>query len=186
MVKSMVNKPAELKYFDQSLSFGAVVAGNIINISDVTRGTDVTQRIGNEIFLKEIQFRMSFSISPNVDKAAIRYIVLVDLQGYNAPVVTDVLEAGLVGTTYTDIAPYHWDYRKRFRILTDKVMNLVKYSEHGYIQKRFTLPLNIKSYNIGAGTTFKNQIYLLVIGSETNVLNISNFQYHSRLIFTDE
>lgn len=186
MVKSMVNKPVESKYFDQSLSLGAVVAGNIYNISDITRGDDVTQRIGNQVFLKEIQFRISASINPNVDKAAVRYIVFVDKQGFNAPVVTDVLEAGLVGTTYTDIAPYYWDYRKRFRILADHVLNLVKYSETAYIQKRFTLPLKFNSYHIGASTTFVNQVYLIIVGAETNVLNISNFQYHSRLVFSDE
>lgn len=186
MVKSMVNKPVEMKYFDQSLQIGAVVAGNIYNISDITRGTDVTQRIGNQVFLKEIQFRISASINANVDKAAIRYIVLVDKQGFNAPVVTDVLESGLVGTSYTDIAPYYWDYRKRFRILTDHVLNLVKFSETAYIQKRFVLPLKFNSQHIGASTTFINQVYLLIIGAETNVLDISSFQYHSRLIFTDE
>ena len=37
MVKSIISQPVEHKYFDQSLQFGAVVAGNIYCISDITR-----------------------------------------------------------------------------------------------------------------------------------------------------
>jgi len=186
MVKSMIAAPAELKHFDQSLQLGAVVGGNIYNISDITRGTDVTQRVGNEVYLKEVRVRLSFSINSAVDKAMIRYIFLIDTMGANAPVVTDVLEAGLVGTSYTDICPYYWDYRKRFRILKDEVVPLNKYSSNGYTFRAFDLPLNVKSYNIGAATTFKNHLYVLLIGSELNVLNISSVQYHTRLLFTDD
>ena len=84
MVKSIIAQPVEHKYFDQSLQFGAVVAGNIYCISDITRGDQVTQRIGNQVTLRLLDFRASFSINPNVDKAMIRYLIVVDKQGFNA------------------------------------------------------------------------------------------------------
>ena len=186
MVKSMISQPVEHKYFDQSLALGAVVGGNIYNISDITRGDQVTQRIGNQVMLKKIDFRASFSINVNVDKAMIRYLLLVDKQGYNAPSVTNVLQSGLVGTTYTDICPYEWDYRRRFKILHDEVVPLNKNGSNGYTFRQLNMKLNLESTYIGASTTFTNQVYLIVIGSETNILDISNFQYHSRIEFTDE
>lgn len=186
MVRSMVSQPVEHKYFDQSLQVGAVIAGNIYCISDLTRGDDVTQRIGNQATLKTIDFRASFSINTVVDKAMIRFILFVDKQGYNAPVVVDILESGLVGTSYTDICPYEWNYRKRFKILHDEVVPLNKNGSNGYSFRSLKFPLNITSQYIGASSTFTNQIYLIVIGSETNVLAISSFQYHSRIEFTDE
>lgn len=186
MVKSMISQPVEHKYFDQSLALGAVVNGNIYNISDITRGDQVTQRIGNQVTLKKIDFRASFSISTNVDKAMIRYLILVDKQGYNAPSVTDVLQSGLVGTTYTDICPYEWDYRRRFKVLHDEVVAMNKNGSNGYTFRQFSIKLNLESTYIGASTTFTNQIYLIVIGSEINILDISNFQYHSRIEFTDD
>lgn len=186
MVRSMITQPVEHKYFDQSLQFGAVVAGNIYCISDITRGDQVTQRIGNQVTLKKLDFRASFSINPNVDKAMIRYLLLVDKQGFNAPIVTNVLQSGLVGTTYTDICPYEWDYRKRFKILHDEVVPLNKNGSNGYSFRHLNLKLDLESMHIGASTTFTNQIYLIVIGSETNILDISSFQYHSRLEFTDD
>lgn len=186
MVKSMISQPVEHKYFDQSLQSGAVVAGNIYNISDITQGTQVTQRLGQQVTLKSIDLRMSFSINANVNQAQIRCILFLDKQGYNAAAVTDVLQAGLVGTSYTDICPYEWNYRKRFRILHDEVVPLAKGGSNAYSFRHLKLGLNINSQHIGASTTFTNQIYLIFIGSETNVLNISSFQYHSRIEFTDE
>lgn len=186
MVKSIIAQPVEHKYFDQSLQFGAVVAGNIYCISDITRGDQVTQRIGNQVTLRLLDFRASFSINPNVDKAMIRYLIVVDKQGFNAPIVTNILQSGLVGTTYTDICPYEWDYRRRFKVLRDEVVPLNKNGSNGYAFRSFKLKLDLESMHIGASTTFTNQIYLVVIGSETNILDISSFQYHSRLEFTDD
>jgi len=186
MMKSMIHKEVELKYFDQTIANNPTTAGNIANISDITRGQDVTQRIGNEVYLHRIEFRVSASLNPNVTKAAVRYIVLVDRMGYNAPAISDVLESGLLGTVYTDISPYVWDYRKRFTVLKDEVLSLTKGGPNEYLTRHFVLKLGFKSFNIGAATTFKNQLYILIVGAETNVLNLSTFQYNSRLIFTDE
>lgn len=186
MVKSMISQPVEHKYFDQSLQSGAIVHGNIYNISDITQGAQVTQRLGQQVTLKSIDLRMSFSINANVNQAQIRCILFLDKQGYNAAAVTDVLQAGLVGTSYTDICPYEWNYRKRFRILHDEVVPLTKGGSNAYSFRHVKLGLNINSQHIGASTTFTNQLYLIFIGSETNVLNISSFQYYSRIEFTDE
>lgn len=188
-VKSMVRdmqKRVEQKYFDQTIAVNPVVAGVLHNISDITRGTDVTQRLGNEVTLQKVEFRLSASLNANVTKAAIRYIIFIDTMGYNAPAVSDMLEAALIGTAYTDISPCVWDYRKRFRVLKDKVLSLTKGGPNEYVAEQFHIKLGIQSYNIGASTTFKNQLYILIIGAESNVLNLSTFQYNSRLLFTDE
>lgn len=182
----MIKQPVEYKYFDQSLQLGAVVAGNLYLISDITRGVDVTQRVGNEVMLHDMELRTSFSINTNVQKAMIRFIVLVDKQGFNTPTVVDILEPGLVGTSYTDIAPYYWDYRRRFKIIHDEVVPMNRNGSNGYTARHHKFKLNMRSNHIGASTTFTNQIYLLVIGSELNILDISAFQYHSRIRFTDE
>lgn len=187
-VKSIVMgmQRVEPKYFDQTIAVNPVTAGGIANISDITRGTDVTQRVGNQVFLKTIEFRCSASLNVNVTKAAIRYIIMIDKMGYNAPVASDVLETALLGTVYTDVSPYVWDYRKRFTILRDEVLSLTKGGPNEYVTRHFTLKLNTHSFHIGAATTFKNQVYILIVGAETNVLNLSTFQYNSRLVFTDE
>lgn len=184
--KYALSKRAEMKYFDQITSASVTTAGNIINITDVTRGTDPTQRIGNEVFLHHMDFSTAYYINSNVDQAMIRVIVLLDTMGVNAPIVSDVLDSGLVGSGYTNIAPYNWDLRKRFVIKKDLTVHLNKSASTSSRIIKFRVPLKIKSYNIGASTTYKNQIYILFIGTESNTLNLSTFQFHSRLHFTDE
>lgn len=181
-----MSKPIERKYFDQTIAINPVVASNLHNISDITRGDQVTQRIGNEVFLKHIEFRIAAYLNPNVSNASIRYIVFLDTMGYNAPVASDLLEAALLGTSYVDISPHNWDYRRRFVIKKDEVISLVKGGSNEYVFKNLTLSLNVKSFHIGAASTFKNQVYILIVGTETNVLNLSTFKYSSRLVFTDE
>jgi len=185
VVNSIIPAP-EFKYFDQVVGVSPTQSGTITNISDITRGDQVTQRIGNEVMLKNIELRIACNINPNVELAYLRYIILVDKMGYNAPVVGDVLETSFVGTGYTHVIPYQWDYRKRFNVRHDEVIALVKNGPGAAFSKRLLIPLNFKSYNIGSATTFKNQVYILIIGQEANVLDLSTFTYYSRITFTDD
>jgi len=187
MVRSMVTKPVEIKYFDQyQISTSVTAAGTITNISDITRGDDVTQRIGNQVTLKEIQFRVGMYINANATQTALRIMVIQDTFGTNAPSVSDVLETAFLGSYYSEIAPTYWDYRKRFRILKDDVTYLCKASSASGVAKQFTVKLGFNSQHIGSSTTFKNQVYLLLVSNESNALNLPVINIHSRLLFTDE
>jgi len=104
----MIARPAETKYFDQyQISTGVTAAGTITNISDITRGNEVTQRVGNQVSLKEIFFRVGMYIHASATQTAVRVIVLLDTMGTNAPVVADVLEAAFLGSVYSEVAPYY-------------------------------------------------------------------------------
>jgi len=187
MVRSMVTKPVEIKYFDQyQISTSVTAAGTITNISDITRGNDVTQRIGNQVTLKEIEFRVGMYINANATQTALRIVVIQDTFGTNAPSVSDVLETGFLGSYYSEVAPIYWDYRKRFRILKDDVTYLCKASNTSGVAKQFTVKLGFNSQHIGSSTTFKNQVYLLLVSNESNALNLPVINIHSRLLFTDE
>lgn len=189
VVKSMVKSlnPSETKYFDQTYALNPTHSGHLQNLSDITRGNEVTQRIGNEVFLKSIEFRMNFRLNTEyVTDTCIRYIVFIDTMGYNAPQVSDLLESGLLGTEYTTISPYYWEYRKRFIIKRDEVVPLVMGATSQVVQRQFKVPLNLRSYNIGAATTFKNHVYILIVGNESNSVHLSTIIYNSRLLFTDE
>lgn len=187
MVRSMVAKPVEIKYFDQyQISTSVTAAGTITNISDITRGNDVTQRIGNQVTLKEIQFRVGMYINANATQTALRIVVIQDTFGTNAPSVSDVLETAFLGSYYSEIAPIYWDYRKRFRILKDDVTYLCKSANTSGVAKQFTVKLGFNSQHIGSSTTFKNQVYLLLVSNESNALNLPVINIHSRLLFTDE
>jgi len=187
IVRSMVNKPVEIKYFDQyQISTSVTASGTITNISDITRGNDVTQRIGNQVTLKSIHFRVGMYLNANATQTALRILVIQDTFGTNAPAVTDVLETAFLSSYYSEIAPYYWDYRKRFKILKDDVTYLCKNSDTSGVFKEYNIKLGFNSQHIGASTTFKNQVYLLLVSNESNALNLPVVNIHSRLLFTDE
>lgn len=186
VVKSMLTKSAvEYKYFDQYSSSGLPAIGIIVNLSDVTRGTEVTQRVGNQILLKTFELRLFAQMNSSAVCQNVRAILLVDQMGVNAPAVNDVLDPVFTGSTYTPVAPYYWDYRKRFRVLSDKNLPLNKES-NASAEYHVKHTLNVMSQHIGSSTTFKNQIYLLLISNETNIAQLPTFWYTSRLAFTDE
>lgn len=182
---SQLSKHVETKYFDQFSSASLTAAGVLANISDVTRGAEVTQRVGNQITFKGIEVRFSATINGTATSQAIRLILLLDTMGVNAPVAGDVLDAGFLGSTFAQVAPYYWDYRKRFVIMKDEVVFVNKESNascYFHVKQK----LNVISQNIGSATTFKNQIYLLLLSNEPNVLALPTFWYTSRLTYTDE
>lgn len=184
-VVSQLSKHVEIKYFDQFSSASLTAAGTLANISDVTRGAEVTQRVGNQITFKGIEVRFSATINGAATSTAVRMLLFLDTMGVNAPNVGDVLDSTFLGSTYSQVAPYYWDYRKRFVMLKDETTYVNKESNAScfYHVKH---KLNVISQNIGSATTFKNQIYLLLVSNEPNVLALPTFWYTTRLTYTDE
>lgn len=181
----MVSKPPEVKHFDQYSSSGIDANGTLINISDVIQGTSVTGRLGNTITALSMQILFKAVIHPSQTSTNVRTILVLDKQGYNAPTIYDILENAYLASPYTAVAPYRWDYSKRFKILFDNVDDLTQ----GAFQLRTwnkEVPLNKVMSFIGNSTTFTNQVYILIISSETNVLQLPVFYYTSRLRFVDD
>lgn len=175
----------ETKYFDQYSAGSLPVTGIIPCLTDITRGTDVIQRIGNQVTLKHMRFQLTTTIHPNGINAYMRVLLVLDKQGYNTPTIADVLEPLGLSSPFTAIIPTRWDYRKRFKILFDEKILLTQAAfTAGATEVR--LPLNIVSQNIGASTTFTNQIYLILLTTEQNVLALPGYYFWSRVEFTDD
>jgi len=182
-----MNSQVETKYFDQYSSASLPATGVIACISDIQRGDDVTNRIGNQVTLTGVDLRLYVKISTaaGVQAQTVRALIVLDLMGVNAPGFTEVLEAAFIGSTYTQVAPYYWDYRKRFKVLHDHVHALNDASNQSEIAFKH-IPLKVKCQNIGVGTTFKNHLYLLLVSNEPNVLQLPTFWYTTRVYFKDE
>lgn len=141
--------------------------------------------MGNNVRLSSLELRLKAVIHTSQSSTNVRFLVVLDKQGYNAPTIADILEPAYLGSTYTSVGLYNWDYSHRFKILLDKVFTLTQ----GAFQAQFLdvmIPLNCTSYNIGASTTFSNHAYIIVISTESNVLQLPVYFYTSRLRYTDE
>jgi len=185
VVKSVMTRDVEKKYFDQYSAGSIPVAGTLTNISDITRGVDVIQRVANQVTLKHLCVKATFNIHPSAANCYVRMLVVLDKMGTNAPIMGDILDSGFLSSPFVAVAPVYWDYRKRFKILYDQkaVMTTAAFTATTLTAE---LALNIQSQHIGASTTFKNQLYLIILSTEQNVLTLPGHYWHARLQFTDE
>lgn len=188
IVKSQIQKynHVETKNFDQYSSTTISSLGYIVNITDIVQGTSSNERIGNVVSLKSLELRAYFT-STNFNLApwySIRFVVVLDKMGMNAPTVAEIFEPVYLNTGYAPLATINENYRARFRILSDKTLRLNPETDT-LMNLQIRKQLNIQSHNIGSSTTFKNQIYLVALSSETNLLALPLVNWTSRILFTD-
>lgn len=188
LIKQIASSNVEIKHFDQSSAAAISVSGLLVNVSDITRGDDVTQRIGNQVSIKNIHLKVTWTLGTNATAQRVRTMIVVDKQGFNTPVVTDIIDTSFVGGGggYSSIGYYYWDYRKRFKVIYDHVSCLTSSGSNQTIHLDRKASLNLKSQYIGASTTFTNQVYLLFIADDSNVLDFPACYYSTRITFTDE
>lgn len=175
----------EKKHLDYNISQAITQAGSLTLMSNVSQGVGDTQRIGTKAYLLSMFCHFIFAQNPASTVDNIRLMMIVDKQGYNSPVVTDVLEPGTVGGGLAPISQFNRNYMGRFRILFDKMFTLDNVNRQS-IEFRKILRINVKSHYIGAGTTFMNQVYLLHIGDNGNVLQLPIINGVFRLMYTDD
>lgn len=183
VVQSMKSSE-EVKHFDQYSAGSLAPVGTITCLTDLSQGIDVSSRIGNVVTYNHLSFKLTCTIHPNAINGYFRVILLVDKQGYNAPTIADVLEPIGLSSPFVAVLPYRWDYKKRFKILFDKKVVLTQAAITANCVEVET-PLKLKSNNIGASTTFTNQVWVLLQSTEQNVLALPGFYWYSRLTFTD-
>ena len=176
--------PPEVKHFDVSLSQNVLVNGTLNRLTSIAQGVDDTQRIGNVLYLRSVYLNYTLNMNSSSTYDNVRVIVLCDKQGYNTPGVVDIVEPGNVGGNLAPISQYNHYYLQRFRILYDKIHTLSLGKTESIIVKRM-IKLGFRSHFIGAGTTFANQVYILVLGSNTNILQLPVMNTVSRIIYND-
>jgi len=180
---SRAPKP-ENKHYD---TFGTVTItqnGTLSLLSGVTsQGVQDVQRIGDSIYASSIFIKLSFITNPSASYDNIRIIFLKDLQGYNAPSVVDILEVGTLGSGFAPFSQYNHYLMSRFKIISDRIYNLnTGYKKSMALSKYVSVKSKIQF--IG-GSTFKNQIYMLLVGDNSNVLQLPICNFVARIIYND-
>lgn len=171
----------EYKYTDTTVTQFATVNGQLSGLDYPPNGTGPSERIGNEITVKSVEVRYHAALNGST-ASAVRLMLLVDLQGYNSPAVTDILAPANVGSVFCPISTFNYVYRKRFRILWETLFTIyTAYPEH---VGRIKLPVSLTSAFVGA-STFVNQMYWLVCSDESNPTNYPVVNACLRVLYSD-
>lgn len=178
------NPMVEKKHIDRLASFNVTNLGTINVLTDVlNQGAGETQRIGDSIYALYLFLKLKVTLTTGSTYDNIRVIIVRDTMGVNAPVVTDILDGGQLGGGFAPLAQYNHFYLSRWRRLYDRVHKISDGGGQSLVIQR-TIPIYSKLDFIGA-STFKNQVYILLVSDESNILALPSCTYSTRLLYTD-
>jgi len=119
-VKKVLDREIEPKYFDTSFTYFNVGAGGTTtSLSEIAQGTTQTTRVGTDIRIKQIQFRLS-AYQNNTTSVQLPNVVRVilffwhDNNSVFPPLPTSVLQTASIGSIGQSItSPYVWENERQ-------------------------------------------------------------------------
>lgn len=194
------NEPVSNKYVDWNFNFLVDNTGVTALLNDPSKGVDSNQRIG-DVFTN-VRLLVKFWISAALPTPAfqlMRVIIFWD-NGYNQsfepPDKNAILEDGQV------LAPYNWSNQDRFDIIYDRCFPIGLTYYNGPSPNTTVMTVAPVTYFEdliidlkGRQTTFASngdvelvtgQLQVLVIGTNTSGVGLPQFDWSSRVIFTDK
>lgn len=182
--RNYVSYRIEKKHLDKVNNASITNLGNLFVLTDVTTiGSGDTQRIGDQIYGLYIFLKLKLSLTTGASFDNVRVIIFRDTMGVNAPIVSDVLEGGQLGGGFAPLAQYNHYNISRYQFMYDKIHRISLGNGESNIVSR-TIPIYKKIEFIGA-STFKNQIYMILVSDESNILTLPSAAYTTRLFYTD-
>lgn len=181
-VSKIMNKKVEKKYFDVNNAGSLTNVTAINKLSGVPQGQNDSQRIGDKLSLRNLQYKMELAGADAYNR--IRVTIIRWNRDDNNHVVTSGGVYQALGLSLH--SPFNFDALRKgdFTILYDKVHNLVLNQSNTI--KNINKTIKIKSginFN-AAGTTGEGHIYSLLTSDSGGVAHPSINEY-SRITYTD-
>jgi len=177
-VASLVN--VEFKRNDMAGSGLVNTTGTIVQLNQITGGSDAVQRVGNEIELKSLYLKGGIRRNAAAGYTNMRIMLVHDRENTGStPAITDILESASV------FSLANWDNRKRFRIMKDTKYNFGDDTMKDYsFYKNFGTRGFKLEWTTDVATACKsNVMYLVCISDEAT--NTPSFTWKARSVFID-
>lgn len=174
---------AEKKFHDATVSSTFDYTGAVNCLSLVPGGSGESQRNGNSIFVKGLSIRGNSYMNTTAASVSLRIMVIQDLSPNPGTLTTaDVLQT--VGGSYAPFSPLNDDNRRRFKVLTTKLVVMNNTGQQALPLKTY-IPLKTHCrWNSSTSTDLnKGHIYTLIISDEPT--NPPGVQFYSRLYYYD-
>lgn len=190
VVQRMISGQKEMKYNDvQASTTSDGATGNIVALTDIVQGQADTQRIGDTIQIKNIEYRFSWNASDAFNFGRLIMFRWKPFYGSTTPSVTKILQQ--LGSASTGVySPLTHDQRDQFEVLLDvttKGMTGVYEVPSQMFRGRWTGPKSAKSntqYLAGSTTNVSNGIYILHC-TDSLVVTHPGFNYYFRVNYQD-
>lgn len=197
IVKNTINTRTELKYID--VGADAVPPGQTVTLAPklfqlitVAQGNADTQRIGDEIYLRDLEMRGQIvQPVPGAGLSADNIIRIIIFQWYGRitlpageqPAANDLLQDSVNAPANSFI---NHDKRELFGILYDRVFATSNpYMTSRSIRIRLRKFRHKVKFNQGANTPMENSIWLLITSNSTAAFTPAQMTFRFRMNFTD-
>lgn len=185
----------ELKYYDYPLNVSPSRIGVIHNLLDaISLGTNQGHRVGNKINPLSIYGHGAVRFNQNTSSETQMLRVILfrahndngqTFQVYSDPTSpVGVLTDQPIDSSINMKAPYHWNNRKRFRIIYDKTFTL---QSGGTAIRQLNWRFKLKGATTYAESDSNelnnNGLYILFVSDHNT--DSPNFQWNARLCYTD-
>lgn len=181
VTKNVINRQAELKYFDTTVGVCPDYSGNLGCLSLIPAGSSDTSRDGDKAYLTSMQVRGYVSAS---DTTNVMRVIFFVWKEDGTPLNDDILSSTTKGSINYVNAPYHHDGRGQFIVLSDRTYNLTlgASNDHKLFKANIKLNKNLK-FN-GGGTSAYNHIWYMVL-SDSAAVSHPCINMTSRVRFRD-
>lgn len=177
----------QIKYFDTNLSMTVVGNWTIVDITGMTQGPGVIQRIGNLVQLHEITLNFLIDAQNTDVFTAVRFAVVQWVPESDLVSIT----GGSVYETNNDVTSFaNWDKTRNYRILKDVRIAMSGTSGGptiaGYQTFSFDVPIRkaARTLTFNGATDACNKVYFMALGNSA-LAPFPNLTGRARLLFSD-
>lgn len=183
-VKSMIN--VEYNIRDTVLtSLSSPVVGTIEQLTNMGQGDSNILRDGNQVKYTHIQLKYFFTINASATETCCRIILVHDKQTNGAIYLTSALLANVSAFDNVN-SPFNENFRRRFKILYDRVHDLsIDGNAIGRGQKFLKINLPVRYNGTGSTITALTESSLSLVHLSTEATNTPTFHAFVRLLFVD-
>lgn len=188
-VRHVIEKTVEKKYLHNKNTFQVSSAGYALWPDVVPQGTTDITRIGDQVTIRSLRFKIQCIVNVNAPMSWIRCIIFQYFPSFDSSTITattyPLTNILLDGTTYPYLSPYSHDNRYNFRVLYDKLrfmdtVNTPQVMFKGIIKK---FPKNKIQYFNASATNCVNGLTVLLIGDLT--ANLPTVYYSLKFNYSD-
>jgi len=186
-IKKLIN--VEEKYYDTITSAqSADSAGAVTNITGISQGTDIQNRVGDSIKLQMIRLQAWIRMNTSAVKTSVRVVLFRDMENAGAIPNPGDLFTG-ISNVQSPVVPYNFiNTRTRFRILYDEVTTLsINGLEDAFLS--VDIPhsghVRFRGNSSAIGSMAQGCLFILVMSNETTTL-LPDVTWFTRLEYTDD
>lgn len=194
-----IEKSIETKYNDYQIASSAIsTAGAVFGIGYPTKGTGVSNRVGNEFFMTSLDIRYEWKIQPgttadNYNRVRTIFGYVKDPNAAGLPTMGEILD-----NTYDFmLAGRSWDDRKLIRVFYDKTETLYYAQDgtgkatgiiHQIIRSKFFKPhktVTFNTGNAGSANDIQKNLFFIAVVSDSGLVDHPLFTAVIRQKFKD-